>query len=63
MTKTIEGDEPVPRPVGVCNFCNDVARVYEQEDEYRKLFVLCMRCIRDITASRNPYNLYRDPEE
>ena len=62
MSKTLEGDEPIPRPMGICNFCNSVARVYEQEDEYQTIFVLCMSCLRDITRARDPKDFYIDPE-
>lgn len=56
-------EESSGRTLGVCNFCNELTRVYEQEDEYRSLFILCMRCIKDITSAKSPYDLYRDPEE
>jgi hypothetical protein len=36
------------KKLGVCNFCNDLGPVYEQEDEYRPLFLVCKRCIGDI---------------
>mgnify|MGYP006289307129 CR=1 FL=1 len=28
--------------------CNELGPVYEQEDEYRPLFLVCLRCIKDI---------------
>lgn len=34
--------------MGMCNYCNELTQVYEQEDEYRSLFLVCKRCIKDI---------------
>lgn len=41
----IEDNDPV---MGMCNYCNELTQVYEQEDEYRSLFLVCKRCIKDI---------------
>lgn len=34
--------------LGQCNYCQQLGRVYEQEDEYRALFLVCVNCITDI---------------
>jgi hypothetical protein len=40
---------PKGNPVmGMCNYCNELTRVYEQEDEHRAVFLVCVRCIGDI---------------
>ena len=36
------------KKMGMCNFCAELGSVYEQEDEYRALFLVCLRCIKDI---------------
>jgi len=36
--------------MGMCNYCNELGRVYEQEDEYRSIFLVCLRCINDINT-------------
>jgi hypothetical protein len=32
----------------MCNFCAELGPVYEQEDEYRALFLVCLRCVKDV---------------
>jgi translation initiation factor 2 beta subunit (eIF-2beta)/eIF-5 len=34
--------------MGMCNYCNELTKVYEQEDEHRSLFLVCKSCIKDI---------------
>jgi hypothetical protein len=34
--------------LGQCNYCQQLGRVYVQEDEYRPLFLVCIKCITDI---------------
>ena len=34
--------------MGMCNYCNELTRVFEQEDEHRAVFLVCARCIGDI---------------
>jgi hypothetical protein len=34
--------------LGMCNYCQELGTVYEQEDEYRSIFLVCLRCIKDI---------------
>lgn len=36
--------------LGMCSYCNELTRVYEQEDEYRSIFLVCLRCINDINV-------------
>ena len=45
-----EGNDPV---MGMCNYCNELTKVYEQEDEHRSLFLVCIRCIKDIFVRIN----------
>ncbi len=40
-----DGNDPV---MGMCNYCNELTKVYEQEDEHRSLFLVCKSCIKDI---------------
>jgi len=32
----------------MCNFCAELGPVYEQEDDYRALFLVCLRCLKDV---------------
>lgn len=41
----------------MCNFCAELGPVYEQEDEYRALFLVCLRCLKDVMT-----RLYMDEE-
>ena len=36
------------KKLGMCNFCAELGPVYEQEDEYRALFLVCLRCLKDV---------------
>jgi hypothetical protein len=36
------------KKLGMCNFCAELGPVYEQEDEYRALFLVCLRCVKDV---------------
>lgn len=45
------------RKLGMCNFCAELGPVYEQEDEYRAVFLICLRCIKDVMK-----RLYMDEE-
>jgi hypothetical protein len=38
------------KKLGMCNYCQELGPVYEQEDEHRSLFLVCLRCIKDIQA-------------
>ena len=34
--------------MGMCNYCQELGPVYEQEDESRVIFLVCKRCIKDV---------------
>jgi hypothetical protein len=36
------------KKLGMCNYCQELGPVYEQEDEVRPIFLVCLRCITDI---------------
>ena len=36
--------------MGMCNYCQELGRVYEQEDTERPVFLICKRCISDVFA-------------
>ena len=36
------------KKLGMCNFCAELGPVYEQEDEYRAIFLICLRCVKDV---------------
>jgi hypothetical protein len=36
------------KKLGMCNFCAELGPVYEQEDDYRALFLVCLRCLKDV---------------
>ena len=36
------------KKLGMCNFCAELGPVYEQEDEYGALFLVCLRCLKDV---------------
>lgn len=36
------------KKLGMCNFCAELGPVYEQEDEYRAVFLVCLRCLKDV---------------
>lgn len=36
--------------LGMCNYCQELTRVYEQEDEVRPTFLVCLRCLTDIST-------------
>lgn len=38
------------KKLGMCNYCQELGPVYEQEDEHRPLFLVCLRCIKDIQS-------------
>ena len=45
------------KKLGMCNFCAELGPVYEQEDEHRAIFLVCLRCIKDVMK-----RLYLDEE-
>jgi len=34
--------------IGMCNYCQELGPIYEQEDEQRVIFLVCKRCIKDV---------------
>lgn len=34
--------------MGMCNYCQELGPVYEQEDESKVIFLVCKRCIADV---------------
>ena len=34
--------------MGMCNYCQELGPVYEQEDDQRVIFLICKRCITDV---------------
>lgn len=38
------------KKLGMCNYCQELGPVYEQEDDVRPIFLVCLRCIKDIQA-------------
>lgn len=34
--------------LGMCNYCQELGPVYEQEDDQRVIFLVCKRCIKDV---------------
>jgi hypothetical protein len=39
------------KKLGICNYCNELGPVFEQENEARPIFLVCGRCIGDIFKS------------
>lgn len=39
------------KKLGMCNYCETLGPVYEQEDEHRPLFLICKSCISDVFQS------------
>lgn len=46
--RRMKGGGVSERKLGVCNYCNSLGPVYEQEDEARPLFLVCRNCIIDV---------------
>ena len=34
--------------IGMCNYCQELGPIYEQEDDNRVIFLICKRCITDV---------------
>jgi len=34
--------------IGMCNYCQELGPIYEQEDDTRVIFLVCKRCIKDV---------------
>jgi hypothetical protein len=32
----------------MCNYCQELGPIYEQEDDSRVIFLICKRCITDV---------------
>jgi hypothetical protein len=40
--------EQSDQKIGMCNYCQELGPIYEQEDENRVIFLICKRCITDV---------------
>lgn len=40
--------EQSDQKIGMCNYCQELGPIYEQEDDSRVIFLICKRCIKDV---------------